>query len=58
MMLLIALTQAPQNLDRVVDGGFTNIDRLKTTLECRITLDVFSVLIKGGGTDALQLASS
>ena len=55
-MLLVALAQAPQDFDGVIDGGLTDVDGLETPFQRSIPLDVLAVLIQGCGTDALQLA--
>src|SRR5262249_6385775 len=46
-----------ENLNRFIDGWFTDNDFLETALECGVTLDVLAVLIEGCGTDALQFAA-
>ena len=54
---LIALLQAAQDLDRVVDRWLAHLHRLEAALQCGIALDVLAVLIERGGADALQLAA-
>ena len=55
MVLLVALAQAPQDFDGVIDGGLTDVDGLEAPFQRSIPLDVLAVLIQGCGTDALQL---
>ena len=57
MMLLVFPAQAPKDGDGLVDGGGVNPDGLKTALEGGVLLDVFAVLVHGGGTDALEFAA-
>ena len=57
MVLLVALTQTPQDLDGVGDGRLTHHHGLEAALQGRIPLNVLAVLVEGGGSDALQLAA-
>ena len=56
-MLFIAFSQSPKNLNGVFNRRFSHRDGLEATFQSRITLDVFAVLVKGGGSDALKLSS-
>ena len=53
---LVALLQAPQDGDGVLDGGLAHVDRLETPLQGRIFLDVLAVLVQRRGPDHAQLA--
>mmetsp|Transcript_26776 Transcript_26776/g.58372 ORF Transcript_26776/g.58372 Transcript_26776/m.58372 type:complete len:1072 (-) Transcript_26776:90-3305(-) len=55
---LVALAQTLQNLEGLIDGGLRHVHWLETALQRRVLLNVLAVLIKGGGTNALQLATS
>ena len=55
---LVLVADALEDLDRVRHGGLVDLDRLEATLECRVLLEVLAVLVGGGGTDGLQLATS
>ena len=55
-MLLVALAQTPQDFNRVLDRRFADIHRLEATFEGGITLDVLSILIQSGCSDALELS--
>src|SRR5690606_7306993 len=54
---LVALLEAAQDGDRVLDRGLTDEDLLEAALEGRVLLDVLAVLVERGGTDEAQLAS-
>ena len=54
---LIPLFQAAQDGDGVLDGGFVHLHRLEAALEGGVFLDILTVLIQRGGTDAVQLAA-
>ncbi len=56
-MDLVALAQAAQDRDRVLDRRLADIDRLEAPLEGRVLLDVLSVLVQGGRADRVQLAA-
>ena len=56
-MDLIALLEAAQDRDRVLDARLADHDRLEATLEGRILLDVLAVLVERRRTDAAQLAA-
>ena len=52
---LVALLQAPEDRDRVVDAGLADEHLLEPALEGGVLLDVLAVLIEGGGADQPQL---
>src|SRR6266487_3194449 len=54
---LVAVAQAAQDLDGVVDRRLVDADLLETPLECGIALQVLAVLVQRGGADRLQLAA-
>ena len=56
-MLLVAVADAEQDLDGLLDRGLLDHDRLEAALQGGVTLDVLAVLVEGRGTDALQLAA-
>ena len=56
-MLLVALPDAVQDLDRLLDGRLVDQDRLEAALQGGVLLDVLAVLVQGGGADGLQLAA-
>ena len=53
----VAIAQAFENLDRLLDRRLANHHRLEPALECGIFLDVFAKLVERRCADALQLAS-
>ena len=55
---LIALLEAAQDGDRVLDGRLLDQHRLEATLERGILLDVFAILVEGGGADHAKFAAS
>ena len=57
VVILVALLQAAQNRDGVLNRGFIDQHFLETTLERGVFLDVFAVLIERGRADAMQLAA-
>ena len=57
VVLLVALADAVQDLDRLFDGRLVHHDRLEAALERRVPLDVLAVLVQRGRADALQLAA-
>src|SRR5450631_117313 len=57
MVYLVALLEAAQNRDRVVQRRLADVDRLEAPLERRGLLDVLSVLVERGGADAAQIAT-
>ena len=48
---LVALLEAAQDTDGVLDRGLTDEHLLETTLECCVLLDVLAVLLECGRTD-------
>ena len=56
-MLLVALAQAAQDRDRVLDGRLADEDRLEAPLERGVLLDVLAVLVEGRRADRVQLAA-
>ena len=57
MVLLVALANALQDLDRLFERRLFHHDRLEAALERGVPLDVLAVLVERGGADALQLAA-
>ena len=53
---LVALLEAAQDRDGVLDRGLVHQDLLEAPLERRVLLDVAPVLVEGGRADAVQLA--
>ena len=54
---LVALAQAAQDADRVLDGRLADHDRLEPAFERRVLLDVLAVLVERGRADGVQLAA-
>jgi hypothetical protein len=54
----VTLAQTLEDLDGVGNGRLLNLDGLETTLQRSILLQVLAVLISGGRTNGLQLATS
>ncbi len=52
----VALLQAAQNRDRVLDGRLADLDGLETALKRSVLLDVFAVLVERSRADGSQLA--
>ena len=57
MVLLVALADALEDLDRLLEGGLLDHDRLEAALEGRVALDVLAVLVERRRADALELAA-
>ena len=57
MVHLVALLQAAQDRDRVLDRRLADVDLLEASLERRILLDVLPVLVERGRADHAQLAT-
>ena len=57
VMLLVALLQAMQNLERVGNGRLADVDRLEAALQRRVLLDVLAILVGGSRADHLNLAT-
>ena len=55
---LVALLQAPQDRDGVVDARLAHEHLLEAPLEGGVLLDVLAVLVEGGGADEAQLPTS
>src|SRR5437870_7840575 len=55
-MDLVALAQAAQDRDRVVDRRLAHVDRLEAPLEGRILFDVLAVFVARRGAAHVQLA--
>ncbi len=56
-MDLVALLEAAQDRDGVLDRGLAHEHRLEAPLERRVLLDVLAVLVEGRRADAAQLAA-
>ena len=54
---LIALLQAAQDGDGVLDGGFVHLNGLEAALQRGVLLDILVVLVQRGGADAVQLTA-
>ena len=57
MVRLVALLEAAQDRDRVLDRRLADEDRLEAPLERRVLLDVLAVLVERRRADAAQLAA-
>ena len=57
MMHLVALLDAAQDRDRVLDRRLADHDGLEAALKSRVLLDVLAVLAQGRRADAAQLAA-
>ncbi len=57
VVLLVLLFQAAQDRDRVLDCRLFDDDRLETTGERRVLLDMLAVFVERGRADAMQLAA-
>ena len=57
VVLLVALADAHEDLDGLLERRLLDHDRLEAALERRVALDVLAVLVEGGRADALQLAA-
>jgi len=54
---LVALAQAAEDGDRVLDRRLFDDDRLEAPFESGVLLDVLAVLVQRGGADAVKLAA-
>ena len=54
---LVALAQAAQDGDGVLDRRLVDVDRLEAALQGGVLLDVLAVLVERGGADGVQLAA-
>jgi hypothetical protein len=52
---LVALLEAAQDGDGVLDRGLAHHHRLEAALQRLVLLDVLAVLVQGGGADAAQI---
>ena len=57
MVYFVTFLQTTQNTDCIFYGRFCYHDRLETSLQCRVLLDILSVLIQCGSTDTMQFTS-
>ena len=57
VVALVVLLDAPQHLGGVLDRGLLHLDRLEAALQGGVLLDVLAVLVGGGGTNGLELAT-
>ena len=57
VVLLVALADAHQDLDRLLERRLLDHDRLEAALEGGVALDVLAVLVERRRADALQLAA-
>ena len=57
VVLLVALADAQQDVDRLLHGRLLDHDRLEAALEGRVALDVLAVLVERRRADALELAA-
>ena len=57
MVRLVAIAQSLEDLDRIRQVRFRDLDRLEAAFEGRVLLDVLAVLIKGRRADRLQLTA-
>ena len=53
---LVTVLQPHEDLDGVGEGRLVDVDGLEAPLQGGVLLQVFAVLLEGGGTDGLQLA--
>src|SRR5271156_1466148 len=56
-MDFVALLEAAQNRDGVLDAGLLDHHGLEATLERSVLLDIFAVLVERGRADAMQFAA-
>ena len=54
---LVALPQAAQDADRLLDRRLVHDDRLEAPLQRRVLLDVLAVLVERGRADGVELAA-
>ena len=53
----VPFTETAKDGDGVLDGGFGYGDGLETAFEGCVFLDIFTILVEGGGADAVQFPS-
>ena len=58
VMGFVTIAQTLEDFNGVGNRRFLDLDRLETTLECRILLEVFAIFLGGRGTNGLQFATS
>src|ERR1019366_3832503 len=56
VVLLVAIAQALEDLDRLLGRGLVDDDLLEAPLERRVALQVLAVLLQGRGPDRLELS--
>ncbi len=57
VVLLVALADAEQDVDRLLERRLLDHDRLEAALEGGVALDVLAVLVERRGADALELTA-
>ncbi|VUX33555.1 Uncharacterised protein [Bifidobacterium pseudocatenulatum] len=57
VVVLVTGTQALKDLNGLGNARLMHLDRLETTFESRILLDVLAILVSGGSANGLQLAT-
>ena len=57
MVLLVAFLDATQDVDGILDRRLIDHNRLETTLERRILLDVLMILVQCCRTDTVELSA-
>src|SRR5512139_1915413 len=57
MVLFISRTNAPEDLDGLIDIGFLNHDGLETALQCCIAFNMLAVLVQSSGANHLKLST-
>ena len=55
VVLLVAVAQPLEDLDRLLDRGLVDPDLLEAALQGAVALEVLAVLVERGGADRLQL---
>ena len=51
MVNLISLLETTEDANRLLNGRWLNKNRLETTLQTRVLLDVLAELVESGGAD-------
>ena len=57
VVVFVLLAKPLQNLHGLIDRGRLDHDRLESTFEGSVLLDVLAILVERGGTDTLQFAA-
>ena len=57
VVLFVALADAVEDQDRLLDARLVDLDRLEAALQRGVALDVLAVLVQRGRADRLQLAA-